>query len=49
MMTFGRWIAFGMLAPDDASTYSVDLVHPSPRGAALIGELVASVIARNGR
>jgi acyl-CoA thioesterase-1 len=38
-----------VIAPDDASTYSVDLVHPSPRSAALIGELVASVIARNGR
>ncbi|WP_144055486.1 SGNH/GDSL hydrolase family protein [Octadecabacter antarcticus] len=26
-----------------------DLVHPSPRGAALIGELIASVIVRNTR
>jgi acyl-CoA thioesterase-1 len=38
-----------VIAPGDASAYAVDLVHPSLRGAALIEELVASVIAGNGR
>lgn len=39
----GRVIGSG-----DAAAYEADLVHPSPRGAALIGQLLASVISRNG-
>jgi acyl-CoA thioesterase-1 len=33
----------------DEAAYAADLVHPSPRGAALIGTLVGSVIVRNAR
>ena len=39
----GRVIGSG-----DIAAYAPDLVHPSPRGAALIGQLLASVIRRNG-
>ena len=39
----GRVIGSG-----DTAAYSPDLVHPSPRGTALIGQLLASVIRRNG-
>jgi lysophospholipase L1-like esterase len=35
----GRVIGSG-----DIAAYAPDLVHPSPRGAALIGQLLASVI-----
>ncbi|MCF2905822.1 SGNH/GDSL hydrolase family protein [Octadecabacter sp. CECT 8868] len=32
----------------DAAAYAEDMVHPSPRGAALIGQLITSAIRANG-
>lgn len=37
------------IGPSDAAAYAPDLVHPSPRGAALVGQLISTVIVRNNR
>lgn len=38
-----------VIGASDATAYAPDLVHPSPRGAALVGQLIASIIGRNDR
>lgn len=38
-----------VIGPSDAAAYAPDLVHPSPRGAALIGQLISSEIVRSSR
>ncbi|SMX39994.1 hypothetical protein OCA8868_02219 [Octadecabacter ascidiaceicola] len=38
-----------VIGPGDAAAYAPDLVHPSPRGAALIGQLIATEIRRASR
>lgn len=37
------------IGASDSASYAPDLVHPSPPGAALVGELVASTILQNTR
>lgn len=37
-----------VVGPMDAAAYAPDLVHPSPRGAALVGQLISSTMRRNG-
>lgn len=36
-----------VIGSGDAAAYASDIVHPSPRGAALVGQLIASIIRRN--
>ena len=37
-----------VIGSSDVTAYAPDLVHPSPRGAALVGQLIASAIRANG-
>jgi len=38
-----------VIGASDPASYAPDLVHPSPRGAALVGQLVASAMQRTTR
>lgn len=38
-----------VISANDSASYAPDLVHPSPRGAALIGQLLSSTIQQNAR